>query len=166
MAVVLQYPDTIKRRFGRRIGQPTGISRQPLRPPPRCGIPLRQNGRRHRDTAVPFRRRPPVPVPSDDADALRPHPDEPAETTPQTAKKRPQGENYKFATKSPPTFVPQTKDKRDETNPDSTLPAAPHGPLRTGRPPSRYLSGRLRFRIRMPKILKSAIFSLLSQDYR
>ena len=61
----------------------------------------------------------------------RVRPREPAETTPQTAK-RPQGENYKFATKSPPTFVPQTKDKRDETNPDSTLLAAPHGPLRTG----------------------------------
>ena len=36
----------------------------------------------------------------------RVRPREPAETTPQTAKKRPQGENYKFATKSPPTFVP------------------------------------------------------------
>ena len=105
-SVVLQYPDTIKRRFGRRIGQPTGISQQPLRPPP----PLRNPAAAKRPPASRHSRSVPTPSaplpyrPTMRTQRVRPR--EPAETTPQTAKKRPQGENYKFATKSPPTFVP------------------------------------------------------------
>lgn len=166
MPLFLQYPDTIKRRFGRRIGQPTGISRQPLRPPPRSGIPLRQNGCRHRDTAVPFRRRPPRSrtvqrcgrSASDPENRLKQH-------------RRPQKNGRKAKITNSLQNRPRPLFRKQKTKEMKRIPIPPFRPLRTarfgrGRPPSRYLSGRLRFRIRMPKILNSAIFSLLSQDYR
>ena len=117
-----QHPDIIKGAFWPPYRTTRPISRHHLARPP-LRNPAAQNGRRHRDTAVPLRRRPPVSYRFRRCGrSVRPR--RTGWKQHRRPQKRPQGENYKFATKSPLTLFRKQKTKRDETNPDSTLPAA------------------------------------------